>query len=189
MDALEPSLVNVRVTEASSQLITTRITKQDYPEWLLIAVYASPISNKRGEIWASLGHTAQNNSAPWMIAGDFNDFASHSEKRHSAGSSNQSSSQDQRRINKFSERMNNCNLMDLGCSGLRLTWTNNRQCWVNTMVRLDRAMCNSERRTSFPEGLVRNLPRTYSNHSPMMIFTQGISPFNPSCKLFKFEAA
>ncbi|CAL5347381.1 unnamed protein product [Camellia sinensis] len=108
-----------------------------------------------------------------MITGDFNDFASHSEKRQSAGSSSLSSSQDQRRINRFSERMNNCQLIDLGCSGPRLTWTNNRQGWANTMVRLDKTMCNSEWKTSFPEGLVRNLPRTYSDHSPMMIFTQG----------------
>ncbi|KAL7245795.1 hypothetical protein ACSBR2_001015 [Camellia fascicularis] len=103
-----PSLVNVRVTKASSQLITARIAKQDYPEWLLTAVYASLISNKREDLWDRLENTAQTNSAPWMIAGDFNDFVSHSEKRHSAGSLSLSSSQDQRRINKFSERMNNC---------------------------------------------------------------------------------
>ncbi|CAL5416425.1 unnamed protein product [Camellia sinensis] len=53
-----PSLVNVRVTEASSQLITARIAKQDYPEWLLTAVYASPISNKREDLWDSLENTA-----------------------------------------------------------------------------------------------------------------------------------
>ncbi|KAI7996804.1 hypothetical protein LOK49_LG10G02048 [Camellia lanceoleosa] len=68
--------------------------------------------------------------------------------------------------------MSNCKLMDLGCSGPRLTWSNNRKGWANTMVRLDRAMCNTECRTSFPDGAVRNLPRTYSDHSPMMVFTQ-----------------
>ncbi|XP_028103087.1 uncharacterized protein LOC114302282 [Camellia sinensis] len=79
--------------------------------------------------------------------------------------------------------------MDLGCTGPRLAWTNNRQGWANTMVRLDRAICNTEWRTTFPKGLVQNLPRTYSDHSPMMIFTQGKSPFNPSPKSFKFIAA
>lgn len=54
-----------------------------------------------------------------------------------------------------------------------MTWSNNRKGWANTMVRLDRALCNTEWRTNFPDGAVRNLPRTYSDHSPMMVFTQG----------------
>ncbi|GMP53441.1 hypothetical protein CsSME_00018893 [Camellia sinensis var. sinensis] len=62
--------------------------------------------------------------------------------------------------------------MDLECIGPRLTWSNNRKGWANTMVRLDRAMCNTEWRTTFPDGSVWNLPRTYSDHSPMMVFTQ-----------------
>ncbi|GMP63610.1 hypothetical protein CsSME_00025233 [Camellia sinensis var. sinensis] len=122
-----------------------------------------------------------------MVVGDFNDFAGQDEKR--CLTSTCLSSQDQRRTKTFTDRMNRCNLMDMGCSGPRLTWTNNRQGCANTMVRLDRAMCNSEWRTTFPEGLVRNLPRTYSDHSLMMIFTQGMSHYTPSCKLFKFEAA
>ncbi|XP_028127267.1 uncharacterized protein LOC114323788 [Camellia sinensis] len=177
----------VRVTKASSQLITTKIVTQEYPEWLLSAVYASPVSSKRKELWERLESIAQSTSEPWMVAGDFNDFASQEEKRSLAG--NPHSSQDRRRTKTFADRMNRCSIMDLGCSGPKLTWTNNRKGWTNTMVRLDRAMCNSEWQTSFPEGLVRNLPRTYSNHSPLMVFTLGKFLFNPSCKLFKFGAA
>ncbi|KAL7175265.1 hypothetical protein ACSBR2_028969 [Camellia fascicularis] len=62
--------------------------------------------------------------------------------------------------------------MDIDCVGSRLTWTNNRKGWANTMVRLDRALCNTEWQTLFPEGYVHNLPRTYSDHSPLMVFTQ-----------------
>ncbi|GMP22480.1 hypothetical protein CsSME_00000485 [Camellia sinensis var. sinensis] len=64
--------------------------------------------------------------------------------------------------------------MDLGCTGPRLTWSNNRKCWANTMVRFDRAMCNTEWRTTFSDGAVRNLSRTYSDHSPMMVLTQDV---------------
>ncbi|KAL7169819.1 hypothetical protein ACSBR2_034787 [Camellia fascicularis] len=179
--------ISVRVAEASSQLITAKIVTQKYPEWILSAVYASPVSSKRKELWERLESITQSTSEPWMVAGDFNDFASQEEKRSLAG--NPHSSQDRRRTKTFADRMNRCSIMDLGCSGPKLTWTNNRKGWANTMVRLDRAMCNSEWRTSFLEGLVRNLPHTYSKHSPLMVFTQGKSPFNPSCKLFKFEAA
>lgn len=63
------------------------------------------------------------------------------------------------------------NLIDLGSSRLRMTWTNNRQGLANTMERLDRAMSNSEWRTMFPEATVRVLPRTYSDHSPFVVYT------------------
>ncbi|KAL7262612.1 hypothetical protein ACSBR1_000886 [Camellia fascicularis] len=69
--------------------------------------------------------------------------------------------------------MNRCNLMDLGCSGPQLTSSNERQGLANTLERLDRAVCNSEWRMAFTEGAVRNLPRTYSDHSPLIVFTQG----------------
>ncbi|GMP46357.1 hypothetical protein CsSME_00014559 [Camellia sinensis var. sinensis] len=62
--------------------------------------------------------------------------------------------------------------MDLGCARPWLTWSNNRKGWANTMVRLDRALCNIEWRTTFPDGAVKNLPCTYLDHSPMMVFTQ-----------------
>ncbi|XP_028093436.1 uncharacterized protein LOC114293550 [Camellia sinensis] len=110
---------------------------------------------------------------PCLVTGDFNDFSTSNEKRSFTGNQNLSLSQDHRRSRKFNKRMSNCKLMDLGCTRPRLTWSNNRKGWANTMVRLDRAMCNTEWRTSFPDRAVCNLPRTYSDHSPMMVFTQG----------------
>ncbi|KAL7220555.1 hypothetical protein ACSBR2_013438 [Camellia fascicularis] len=162
-----PNVVNVRIVEASSQLITATISRQDFPDWLLLAVYASPNSCQRDELWEHLEAISQNMIEPWIVAGDFNDFSTTQEKRNFNGN------QDQRRSRKFNERMHHCNLMDLGCSGPRLTWSNNRKGWANTMIRLDRAMCNTEWRTSFPNSSVRNFPRTYSDHYPMMVFTQG----------------
>ncbi|KAL7173822.1 hypothetical protein ACSBR2_033144 [Camellia fascicularis] len=41
--------------------------------------------------------------------------------------------QDHTRARKFQARLNRCKLMDLGCSGLRLTWTNGRQGLANTL--------------------------------------------------------
>ncbi|XP_028094336.1 uncharacterized protein LOC114294405 [Camellia sinensis] len=76
------------------------------------------------------------------------------------------------RCKKFSDNVNRCGLMDIGCSGLKFTWSNNRQGMSNTMERLDRALCNAEWRTVFPKGAVCNLPRTYSDHSPIMVHTE-----------------
>ncbi|KAL7254737.1 hypothetical protein ACSBR1_008974 [Camellia fascicularis] len=57
------------------------------------------------------------------------------------------------------------------------------------MERLDRAMSNDKCRALFPEGTVRTLPRMYSDHSPLVVFTQDMHPSNPKSRPFRFEAA
>ena len=73
----------------------------------------------------------------------------------------------------FMNNINNCNLVDLGCSRLRLTWSNNRGGFGNAFVRLDRAIANPDCRLKFPEATVINLPRSYSDHFPMIILPEG----------------
>ncbi|KAL7173403.1 hypothetical protein ACSBR2_032795 [Camellia fascicularis] len=57
------------------------------------------------------------------------------------------------------------------------------------MERLDRAIYNEDWRTLFPEATVQVLPRTYSDHSPLVVHTQGMHPLNPLSRPFRFEAA
>ncbi|KAI8011058.1 hypothetical protein LOK49_LG06G03032 [Camellia lanceoleosa] len=61
-----PSLLNVQVNEASSQMITTTISRQEYPEWILAAIYASSNPRMQDELWKELDNIAQNLQAPWM---------------------------------------------------------------------------------------------------------------------------
>lgn len=159
--------VNMRTSHATNQVIQATIHKEDYEEWILSAVYASPNSSQRDELWDNLEETAKTMEKPWLVAGNFNDFSNQNERRSYALSYNHS------RAQKFTERINNCNLIDLGSVGPRLTWTNNRKGLANTMERLDRAMSNDKWRAFFPEGTVRTLPRTYSDHSPLVVLTQG----------------
>ncbi|KAI8024910.1 hypothetical protein LOK49_LG02G03969 [Camellia lanceoleosa] len=104
----DPSQANVRVTEANSQMITTTISRQDYPSWVLSAVYASPNSRMRDELWEGLKSVAQNTHEPWLVASDFNDYSSYEEKRSFSVTQNQSQnvSQTRRRSKKFAERIN-----------------------------------------------------------------------------------
>ncbi|XP_028057277.1 uncharacterized protein LOC114261234 [Camellia sinensis] len=130
-----PDIVNVRVVEASLQQITAIISRQDYPNWLLSTVYVSLNNNLRDNLWDQLEEVAQNMTEPWLVDGDFNDFTTRNEKQSLQGNQNQKLSQDQRRGRKFNERVDNCKLMDLGCTGPRLTWFNNKKGWANTMAR------------------------------------------------------
>ncbi|KAL7214354.1 hypothetical protein ACSBR1_026712 [Camellia fascicularis] len=85
---------------------------------------------------------------PWLIAGDFNDVMGQNERR-SFTQNNQSN-----RCRKFLDNINRCGIMDLGCTGQKFTWLNNRQGLANIMEMLDRALCNAEWSITFPEGAV-----------------------------------
>ncbi|KAI8019049.1 hypothetical protein LOK49_LG04G00938 [Camellia lanceoleosa] len=175
--------VNVRASSFGPQVIHATIHKEDYEEWVLAVVYASPNPLLRENFWNELKEVANSMEKPWLVAKDFNDYGNQSERR--SYSTNQSSTKPQ----KFLERINNCKLLDLGSSGPRMTWTNNRQGLANTMETLDRALCNEDWRTMFPEASVKVLPRTYSDYSSLVIYTQGMHSLNPINRPFKFEAA
>ncbi|XP_028123763.1 uncharacterized protein LOC114320887 [Camellia sinensis] len=153
---------------------STFVDPVDFEEWVLAAVYANPNPVLREKLWDDLEGVAATMSKPWLVAGDFNDYANQGERQSFTSPTTSA------RTQKFLERINNCNLIDLGNTGSKMTWTNNHQGLANTMERLDRALSNPEWRTMFPEATVRVLPRTYSDHSPLLVYTQGMHILNPT---------
>lgn len=137
----------------------------------------------RDLLWNDVESVAQNMEKPWLVVRDFHDYGSQNERRSFSPNRNS------RRTHKFLDKVNNCNLLDLGSTGPRLTWRNNRQGLANTMEGLDRAMCNKDKRTMFPEATAQALPRTYSDHSPLIVHTQGMHSLHPYRRPFRFEAA
>lgn len=88
--------------------------------------------------------------------------------------------------------MDDYNLIDMGCTGPKLTWTKRRNGLTKTLVRLDRALANLEWHVMFPNACVRNLPRTSLDHSPVLVALEGMSancnfnkPFRLSAGCFK----
>ncbi|KAI7994372.1 hypothetical protein LOK49_LG11G02190 [Camellia lanceoleosa] len=57
--------VNVRTSSVSNQHIHATIHKEDYEEWVLSAVYASPNPTTREALWEELEMTASNMTQPW----------------------------------------------------------------------------------------------------------------------------
>ncbi|XP_028058205.1 uncharacterized protein LOC114262062 [Camellia sinensis] len=72
--------------------------------------------------------------------------------------------------------MDECHLTDLGFSGPKFTWTNGRHGLANIKERLDRALCNDQWHTLFPEAWVQHLPRVNSDHYPLLISLLGVVP-------------
>ncbi|KAJ7979171.1 RNA-directed DNA polymerase (Reverse transcriptase) Ribonuclease H [Quillaja saponaria] len=89
----------------------------------------------------------------------------------------------------FISWIEDCNLIDLGAKGPRLTWKG--AIWNGydrIFKRLDRLLANNEWVCLFNEALVKVLPRTKSNHNPLLLMSGGLSA-NHTSRPFRFEAA
>ena len=77
----------------------------------------------------------------------------------------------------------------MGYSSPKFTWMRGLSPSTRKKARLDRALCNTEWRVKFQEGVVRHLLQACSDHSPLLISTGGFSPSALSSKPFRFQAS
>jgi hypothetical protein len=91
---------------------------------------------------------ATSNRDPWLLAGDFNDILGANEKKGGAPIC-------LRKCLKFKERIDACQLMDLGAIGSKFTWRGpTYHGGQRIFERLDRALSNDSRWLEFPDGLL-----------------------------------
>ena len=148
--------------------------------WLLSAIYASPRRSERRVLWNNLVVIASLHNLPWVMLGDFNDIASSGDKW---GGNRPSAS----RISEYTDCMNSCNMIDLGFSGPKFTWTNCHDISSLIMQRLDRAWANPDWRILFPEALVSHLTRTHSDHCPILLSLCPVASRSQN-RPFRFES-
>ncbi|KAL4305780.1 hypothetical protein AHAS_Ahas16G0112500 [Arachis hypogaea] len=124
-------------------------------------------------MWELLHNISRNMNLPWLMIGDFNDIAEQSEKKGGGGN-------DAHACRRY--------------SGSRFTWKGGiREGQERVYKRLDRALCNSEWRTNFPNAFVEVLPRIQSDHHPLLLHTrpdnstQGKRPFRRKNKIVKLR--
>ncbi|PNX77424.1 hypothetical protein L195_g033391 [Trifolium pratense] len=119
----------------------------------------------------------------WILAGDFNDIANPLEKKSGIPAN-------QRRCDKFVDRINECSLIDCGAIGPKFTWRGPMfHNGDRIFERLDRALNNDNWRFGFSEAVVKVLPRVdFSYHHPLLIALFGLES-SPRTKYFKFESA
>lgn len=103
---------------------------------------------------------------PWVMVGDFNEILS-SEDKFGGNQINLS------RALEFKECIDNCNFLDLGFAGPKYTWTNKRPVTSLILERLDRCFANPSWKMLYPKAIVTHLPRTFSDHCPVLIEFMG----------------
>lgn len=147
-------------------------------KWMFYAIYASPHAHNCTILCENWHCIYDHYKCPWLLAGNFNEILSSSEKFGGRVIN-------LNRSNQFLNCLNYCNLIDLGFKGSRYTWTNNHKCGSTILERLDRCLANFDWNVLFPNSLVTHLPRTHSDHCPLLLNLLG-KP-SPSTKPFRFE--
>ena len=95
--------------------------------------------------------------APWMVLGDFNTVILAEEKK-GGGPVNTGY------CAEFRRSIEQARLLDLGCKGCSFTWNRG-----SVYKCLDRVLCNSDWRLQWHQAEMHHLPRTKSDHCPILV--------------------
>ncbi|KAA3460897.1 reverse transcriptase [Gossypium australe] len=149
-------------------------------EWRFTGFYGSPYLKDRNFVWNLLRRLGQEGHYPWLVARDFNEILYSFEK-------NGGVLRDQERMEAFRETLEECQLMDIGYSGVWFTWERGNLPETNIKERLGRGVANEEWLLLFPMGNIQHLPYSTSDHCPILINTDS-SIMLSGCRRFHFEA-
>lgn len=148
--------------------------------WIFSTVYASSKEAERSILWNNLVRVVDSHSLPWVIVGDFNEPLTNNDKPGG------------RYINVnryllFKECLDRCNMIDLGFSRPRFTWTNRRGVEDLIQERIDRFFVNPGWYSLFPEARVTYPTRCHSDHCPVLLESQ-LRPALFLERPFKFQS-
>ena len=99
---------------------------------------------------------------PWLMIGDFNEVLYGEDKLRG-------NHINLKQALEFKACLDSCSFVDLGFVRPKYTWTNKRQISDLILERLDRCFTNPIWRILYPKVVVTHLPRTFSDHHPVLI--------------------
>lgn len=150
--------------------------------FIISAVYASPNSNHRTQLWHALKSMATSHitaADPWLLVGDFNSLLLPQDKQ---GGRWDPRSGGNRHFQNF---MDEVNLTDLGFVGPPFTWSNNRSPPNRILERLDRGLGNLSWERHYGDYTMHHLPRMGSDHCLLLL--QNSSRTHRNNPQFRFE--
>lgn len=142
------------------------------------AVYASTSHINRRILWSELACLQQNNPGAWCFLGDFNAILGATEKR--GGNIPLAASCDE-----FRAWTDSCSLTHIDTRGSKYTWSNGRGTSFHIELRLDRSICNNDRMYFWDSMACCTLPRSQSDHHPLLLcLNKGLEQYPSSFKFF-----
>jgi len=175
-------LVQVQIIDSDNQFVSMEVTVNNLPTWIFTAVYASPHETLRRSFWHQMNVFSEQNSQPWLLAGDFNETRNMSERKNC-------STDLLRRCSLFEKWIDDNAFIDLGFTGPPFTWSRGLNPETKKCARLDRGLCNQEWRLLFEEAGVHHLLQNQSDHCPILIAPYGFISLKHTLKPFRFQAA
>ena len=107
---------------------------------------------------------AELHNKPWIMAGDFNEpFIEEDKYGGKRVHVNRSLA--------FKDYLDSCNMVDMGFSDPRYTWTNKRDLNNLILERIDSFFMNPDWCLLYPDAKVKHLPRCHSDHCLVLMET------------------
>ncbi|XP_028799172.1 uncharacterized protein LOC114754555 [Neltuma alba] len=162
--AWKSAQIQISIIEQDRQFFHVLCEIPDRQTFMMTVVYVSPNIESRTQIWEKLKIISSSSSLPWIVMGDFNDILEATDRTGGARICHN-------RINWFQDRVSECGLVDMGFKGPKFTWRGPLRPGCSRLYeRLDRALCNSNFLTTFPDSFLKVLPRTkFSDHNPISL--------------------
>ena len=153
-------------------------------EWRVTGFYGAPRVEDRHHRWRFLRTLFAVNHEAWLCVGDFNEALFYTDQ---IWGNPQSFAQ----MEDFRDCLTECGMANLGFSGYPYTWDNKRDGGENIQVRLDRATCNDNFLSMFPETSVDHILTEESDHQALVVKVQAaLAAMHPGGqRSFAYEAA
>ncbi|CAN6204103.1 unnamed protein product [Urochloa humidicola] len=174
-DSIEVSLLS-----QGERHIDVLITEEpSVAPWRATFVYGEPRVENRRDMWDLMRFLCGEWLGPWLVMGDFNEIMWQYE--HFSETPRQ-----ERQMLDFREVLSQCDLHDLGFTGLPWTFNNNQGGRRNVRVRLDRGVANSEWSNVFPDATIQHLTTPRSDHKALLLMTRPLERMMKG-KTFRYE--
>ncbi|KAJ9708014.1 hypothetical protein PVL29_000195 [Vitis rotundifolia] len=139
--------------------------------WIFSGVYGPVLGSEKEDFWEELGAIRGLWDDPWCLGGDFNAVRFPEERRNAPSLTTE--------MRRFSEVIGELGLRDFPPSGGPFTWIGGTN--SQAASRLDRFLISDQWEDHFSAITQSVLPRTVSDHSPIVLeaggFSSGKSPF------------
>ncbi|XP_019435225.1 PREDICTED: uncharacterized protein LOC109341721 [Lupinus angustifolius] len=152
--------INPQIISNTAQQISISLMQHNKLAFIC-AVYAHTNYMMRRTLWTEIMSLISNNNGPWCCIGDFNSVLGANECKGSYLPNRLACDDFQR----FSE---DGRLHHILTRGAEFKWTNRRRGLAHTEKRLDRSLCNESWMTIWQQSYCCTLPRSASDHHPIM---------------------